>query len=504
MHLEVRFPHSLQRCARLNSPLLKCVHNLAPHCIGGTNHLYVLCVQGVDLLANDSSDAMRVVAAVELHARVLLADLAATLPVASFRLLGPDAAIIANARARVPTALCGGERPRVFYFPSLDHAVLFLHRRGLGLAIPFATRYVLASHALSRVAAWPRDWRKVGTLLEEFLYSPAAAGRDIVFPAIDTDIPRTDTPLRFAALFTASSGISNSTPLHSILGGAAVTSLSAHRESLGSWLLSVSLTQSGAAVDVVAHIDPALEHSIISSDLIASISDAAGSIAAFERRVVAKLQISVRNTKGTVTHDVPPFYIPVRVVNSVECGGGACMIVGSDALLDAHSPAAVLLRLQLLYPDSLWVTSASNAASRTDLFPSYSPVDRQDSFRVFSHPGVVVDRAQLAFIRARVNEQAGPIYAAFRRAAASDAGSRSAAYGPPPEGIIDCGAYSLPDYGCSAEGHDGEAALIQSILWAATGDSKFAKHAIRIINSYGRHLLRYDGANSKLQAGAQC
>jgi len=42
---------------------------------------------------------------------------------------------------------------------------------------------------------------------------------------------------------------------------------------------------------------------------------------------------------------------------------------------------------------------------------------------------------------------------------------------------------------------------LQTLLWAATGQEAFARRAMRIMDEYGRRLVRYAGKNAKLQAG---
>src|SRR5579859_1065930 len=121
--------------------------------------------------------------------------------------------------------------------------------------------------------------------------------------------------------------------------------------------------------------------------------------------------------------------------------------------------------------------------------------------QTFQHPGVLVSRAQLDFIKAQVNSQTEPMYSAYQKAVASSFGSLTyTIQGPPSGGIIDCGPSSNPNFGCSAEDSDGSAAVTQALLWYISGNGTYAQNAIRILNAYGRNLQGYTNSNAPLQA----
>lgn len=71
---------------------------------------------------------------------------------------------------------------------------------------------------------------------------------------------------------------------------------------------------------------------------------------------------------------------------------------------------------------------------------------------------------------------------------------------PPPLPRPWCRSYSHPDYGCTDESDDLEAAVIQSYLWAITGNETYAQHAVTILNSYGHGLKEYTLSNAPLQS----
>jgi hypothetical protein len=123
----------------------------------------------------------------------------------------------------------------------------------------------------------------------------------------------------------------------------------------------------------------------------------------------------------------------------------------------------------------------------------------------FKHPGVLVSKTQLDFIKSQVSSQKDPIYTAYKKAIASPYGSKTyKIQGVPSGGIIDCGSYSHPDIGCSASDSDGAAAFLQSILWYITGDMTYANNAKEILNTYVKNLKGYNNSNTPLQAGWNC
>lgn len=123
------------------------------------------------------------------------------------------------------------------------------------------------------------------------------------------------------------------------------------------------------------------------------------------------------------------------------------------------------------------------------------------SAQAMKHPGVLVSREQLNFIKQQVRDKREPIYGEYEKAVQSPyAALDYKLLGPPETGIIDCGPYSHPDHGCHAEDFDASAAYLQGVLWWISGDQRYANNSIRIMDSYSRQLKGYAGANTRLQA----
>jgi hypothetical protein len=112
----------------------------------------------------------------------------------------------------------------------------------------------------------------------------------------------------------------------------------------------------------------------------------------------------------------------------------------------------------------------------------------------FQHPGVLVSKAQLEFVKAQVNGKVEPFYTEYQRAAASPWGSLEyKIQGPYTGGVIQCGSHSKPSFGCKEVDMDASAAYIQALLWQITGNRAYAQNAIKIMNTYSHTFKGYAG-----------
>jgi hypothetical protein len=118
----------------------------------------------------------------------------------------------------------------------------------------------------------------------------------------------------------------------------------------------------------------------------------------------------------------------------------------------------------------------------------------------FIHPGVLVNKAQLAEIKKRVAKGSEPQKSAFEALKASKFGAVE--YTPHPRETVECGSNSRPDLGCKDEQADSDAAYSQALMWAITGDEVYAKNAIRIMDAWSSTLKGgHTNANGQIQAG---
>lgn len=116
----------------------------------------------------------------------------------------------------------------------------------------------------------------------------------------------------------------------------------------------------------------------------------------------------------------------------------------------------------------------------------------------FVHPGVLVQAKQLDFVKAKIAAGEAPWATAFAAAKASKYGSLS--YAPAPRAVVECGSYSMPDYGCTDEKSDVTAAYTHALLFWFTGDEAYAKKSVEIMNAWSAVLTDHTNSNAPLQS----
>jgi len=116
----------------------------------------------------------------------------------------------------------------------------------------------------------------------------------------------------------------------------------------------------------------------------------------------------------------------------------------------------------------------------------------------FRHPGILVNKGQLDFIRDKVKAGAQPWKAAYDKAM-GELGSLTRKASP--RAVVECGPYSSPDIGCSEEINDASAAYALAIAWNVTGNEAYAKKAIEVLNAWSSTLKSHANHNAPLQAG---
>src|SRR3569833_1541422 len=99
----------------------------------------------------------------------------------------------------------------------------------------------------------------------------------------------------------------------------------------------------------------------------------------------------------------------------------------------------------------------------------------------FTHPGVLVSRPQLDFVKAQVKAGAQPRKAAYDQAAACFFAFLS--WFLFLRVVVVCGSYSNPNYGCTDEREDAIAAYTAALIWYISGDARYAQKAIALMDA---------------------
>ena len=142
------------------------------------------------------------------------------------------------------------------------------------------------------------------------------------------------------------------------------------------------------------------------------------------------------------------------------------------------------------------LSSPAVAASSADSPHSAVPA-AVDAPATFTHPGVGVSRAQLDFVRAKVQAGAQPWTNAFNQANSSSYASLSRT--PTPRAVVECGPYSNPNLGCTNEREDAIAAYTDALLWYLTGDDRYAQKAIQLMDAWSATIQDHTNSNAPLQ-----
>ena len=155
----------------------------------------------------------------------------------------------------------------------------------------------------------------------------------------------------------------------------------------------------------------------------------------------------------------------------------------------SRTAVAVGGALVMLVPAAAQPATAASPTSFTD----------RHSARRFAHPGVLENRDQLAFVRAKVRRGAEPWASAFEQMRANPLASLDRA--PTPRALVECGSFSNPNLGCTDERQDALAAYADALIWYITRDRAYAEKAISIMNAWSGVITGHTNSTAPLQTG---
>jgi hypothetical protein len=182
---------------------------------------------------------------------------------------------------------------------------------------------------------------------------------------------------------------------------------------------------------------------------------------------------------------------PLRVI--VLAGAPVATVSQRGAPVDTMH-ANMIRRLVLL---SSLLSAGCGASSPTS--PSSSATGPVVSSAGFRHPGILVNREQLDFVKDKIQQGAAPWKAAFDKAVADP--HASLGWTPRPREIVECGSSSNPNFGCSDEREDAAAAYTQALIWYFTGNDAYARKSVEIMNAWARTVKDHTNSNAPLQSG---
>lgn len=114
----------------------------------------------------------------------------------------------------------------------------------------------------------------------------------------------------------------------------------------------------------------------------------------------------------------------------------------------------------------------------------------------FLHPGILNNKAELDFIKSKINAGEEPWKSAFEKLKTSSYSSLDYKYQP--FAIVECGSYNNPNFGCNTIVDDGMAVYSQALMWYFTDNIQYANKAIEIIDAWSDVYRKNTNLNARL------
>ncbi len=121
------------------------------------------------------------------------------------------------------------------------------------------------------------------------------------------------------------------------------------------------------------------------------------------------------------------------------------------------------------------------------------------SYAAFVHPGMLHTATDLTLIKSRVLSGKEPWKSAFIQMKNSKYGDLTIAARPFAD--VHCGPYNVPNIGGDEFYQDGNFAYTMALLWAVTGDQRYAEKSIEILNAWSYKLVSVTNSNRELKVG---
>ncbi len=117
----------------------------------------------------------------------------------------------------------------------------------------------------------------------------------------------------------------------------------------------------------------------------------------------------------------------------------------------------------------------------------------------FVHPGVLHNQAELEFIRNQVQAENDPWFSGWKKLRNHTVAQLD--WSPEPRAHVQRGAYNDPDIGASEFMMDGQSAQAHALQWVITGDERYARKGVSILNAWSHTLRTVSNHDAKLLVG---
>ncbi|KAJ5765697.1 Chondroitin AC/alginate lyase [Penicillium odoratum] len=152
--------------------------------------------------------------------------------------------------------------------------------------------------------------------------------------------------------------------------------------------------------------------------------------------------------------------------------------------------------LLLSWKFSTWITTALVMAAKVLSSPGVVEPRAPSSW---IHPGILMNTTQLELMKSRVASGTSPWSDAYEVMASNSLFNLSRTVSPVE--MVECGSYSNPDVGCTAEREDSIASYSMALAWYITGEAKYATKAIYYMDAWSSVIIGHNNSNAPLQSG---
>lgn len=208
---------------------------------------------------------------------------------------------------------------------------------------------------------------------------------------------------------------------------------------------------------------------------------------------LAQINKKTATTNQTVSEVVEPTSLPTQLTDTPTPSV-------TPTPKPAHTFKPIPRTIPIAVPTNIPSTTAAPSSSSSSSSSSISSVLLPTSLTstTFVHPGVLVNKGQLDFVKGKIAAGQQPWTTAYNNAKISTYGSLQYVSHPVP--IVTCGPNYVPDLGCTDEINDATAAYTDALLWYYSGNIAYAQKSIEIMNAWSATLQDHTDLSGPLQA----
>ena len=138
----------------------------------------------------------------------------------------------------------------------------------------------------------------------------------------------------------------------------------------------------------------------------------------------------------------------------------------------------------------------NSTSSETNTTLTETNSTSNERISLFVHPGILVNKKQLDFIKSNVALKKSPWIESFKRLKESSLSRKT--YKPNARAVIPYGKNHRDTYIMELEFTDAKASYSQALMWYLTKDEIYAKNSIKIMNEWAKTIKKHTGTSKGL------